>query len=79
MGFAMSFILVLLARIFQFISFSLLFLAYFFKKSPQAFGVRVLAPVFCVSPHILTSGLLSRDGNNSSKTTFRFGQNGGGL
>jgi len=79
MGFAMSFILVLLARIFQFISFSLLFLAYFFKKSSQAFGVRVLAPVFCVSPHIITSGLLTDGRSISIKTTFGFGQNGGGL
>lgn len=79
MGVPMSFILVLLTRIFQFISFSLLLLAYFFKKPLQAFGVRVLAPVFYVSPHTITSGLLSRDGNNLIKITSVFGQNGGGL
>lgn len=79
MGVPMSFILVLLTRIFQFISFSLLLLAYFFKKPLQAFGVRVLAPVFYVSPHTITSGLLTDGRSNSIKTISVFGQNGGGL
>jgi len=77
MGVAMSFILGLFLRIFQFISFFFLFLSYFLKKLPQSFGVRAFACHFFKSPLSITSGLLYRDGTKSIKNYSQFSVFGG--
>lgn len=79
MGIPMSFILGLFLRIFQFISFYLRFFTYFLRKSPQSLEERMLAPVFHVGPHIITSGLLDRDGSNLVKIVSEISKNGGDL
>jgi len=79
MGFAMSFILGLFLRIFQFISFYLRFFAYFLTKSPQTFEACELAPVFVESPRTITSGLLTDDRSNLIKIASQFVQKGGDL
>ena len=79
MGIAMSFILGLILRIFQFFSFLSLFFPYFLQKTPQSLEACTLAPILGVSPHIITSGLLSRDGTNLIKITSEISKNGGDL
>jgi hypothetical protein len=67
MGIAMSFILVLILRIFQFFSFFSPFFSKFNINLPSAFEWCAFACHFLKSPLTITSGLLYRDGTNLIK------------
>lgn len=79
MGIPTFFILVLFLKFFQFFSVSFLFFSYFFKKSPQSLEACTLAPFLGVSPHIITSGLLTDGRSISIKITSKISKNGGDL